>query len=59
MTVSRFVLVDFSYAGDIVGHTSLYEAGSTYDMPRALAHAAAKRASLPYSGPSIGNPRAS
>ena len=25
------------------GHIRLYEAGNTYDMPRALAHAAAKR----------------
>jgi hypothetical protein len=31
-----FVLVDFRYI-------RLYEAGNTYDMPRALAHAAAKR----------------
>jgi hypothetical protein len=28
---------------DVVGHIRLYEAGNTYDMPRALAHAAAKR----------------
>jgi hypothetical protein len=26
-----------------LGHIRLYEAGNTYDMPRALAHAAAKR----------------
>ena len=43
MTVSRFVLVDFRYTTDVVGHIRLYEAGDTYDMPRALAHAAAKR----------------
>jgi hypothetical protein len=43
MTVRRFVLVDFRYTTDVVGHVRLYEAGSTYDMPRALAHAAAKR----------------
>jgi hypothetical protein len=43
MTARRFVLVDFRYASDVVGHIRLYEAGSTYDMPRALAHAAAKR----------------
>ena len=43
MTARRFVLVDFRYASDLVGHVRLYEAGSTYDMPRALAHAAAKR----------------
>jgi hypothetical protein len=43
MTERRFVLVDFRYTSDAVGHVRLYEAGSTYDMPRALAHAAAKR----------------
>jgi hypothetical protein len=43
MTQRRFVLVDFRYASDVVGHIRLYEAGNTYDMPRALAHAAAKR----------------
>jgi hypothetical protein len=34
---------DFRYTSDVVGHIRLYEAGNTYDMPRALAHAAAKR----------------
>jgi hypothetical protein len=43
MTVSRFVLVDFRYTNDVVGHIRLYEAGNSYDMPRALAHAAVKR----------------
>jgi hypothetical protein len=43
MTERRFVLVDFRYTDDAVGHIRLYEAGNTYDMPRALAHAAAKR----------------
>ena len=43
MAVSRFVLVDFRYTNDAIGHIRLYEAGNTYDMPRALAHAAAKR----------------
>jgi hypothetical protein len=43
MTQCRFVLVDFRYTSDVVGHIRLYEAGNTYDMPRALAHAAAKR----------------
>jgi hypothetical protein len=43
MTERRFVLVDFSYASDVMGHVRFYEAGNTYDMPRALAHAAAKR----------------
>ena len=37
------MLVDFGYTSDVVGHTRLYEAGKTYDMPRALAHAAAMR----------------
>jgi hypothetical protein len=43
MAVSRFVLVDFRTTSDVVGHVRLYEAGNTYDLPRALAHAAAKR----------------
>jgi len=43
MTQRRFVLADFRYTSDVVGHIRLYEAGNTYDMPRALAHAAAKR----------------
>ena len=43
MIERRFVLVDFRYTNDVVGHVRLYEAGNTYDMPRALAHAAAKR----------------
>jgi hypothetical protein len=43
MTERRFVLVDFRYTSDVVGHIRLYEAGNTYDMPRAVAHAAAKR----------------
>ena len=43
MTVSRFVLVDFRTTSDVVGHVRLYEAGNTYGLPRALAHAAAKR----------------
>ena len=43
MTERRFVLVDFRYTSDPLGHVRFYEAGSTYDMPRALAHAAAKR----------------
>ena len=43
MTVRRFVLVDFRYTCRVLGHIRLYEAGNTYEMPRALAHAAAKR----------------
>ena len=37
------MLVDFRYTSDPLGHVRFYEAGNTYDMPRALAHAAAKR----------------
>jgi hypothetical protein len=43
MTERRFVLVDFRYTTDVVGHVRLYEAGNAYDLPRTLAHAAAKR----------------
>ena len=59
MTVSRFVLVDFRYTSDPLGHIRLYEAGNTYDMPPALAHAAAKRDFVRHSAPSIGSRRAS
>jgi len=41
MTERRFVLVDFRYTSDPLGHVN--QAGNSYDMPRALAHAAAKR----------------
>ena len=37
MPVRRFVL------SDVVGHIRFYEVGQTYDMCRAVAHAAAKR----------------
>jgi hypothetical protein len=43
MTERRFVLVDFRYTNHAVGHIRLYEAGQSYAMPCALAHAAAKR----------------
>jgi hypothetical protein len=43
MTERRFVLVDFRYSNDAMGYVRLYEAGLTYDMRPALAHAAAKR----------------
>jgi hypothetical protein len=43
MTQRRFVLFDFRYTSDAVGHIRFYEAGNAYDMPGALAHAAAKR----------------
>jgi hypothetical protein len=40
---SKPVRAHFRYTNDVVGHIRLYEAGNSYDMPRALAHAAAKR----------------
>jgi hypothetical protein len=43
MTERRFALFDFRYTSRVLGHVRLYEAGCTYAMPRALAHAAAKR----------------
>ena len=43
MTERRFVLVDFRYTSDLLGHVRFYEAGNTYNMSRALAHAAVKR----------------
>jgi hypothetical protein len=43
MTERRFVLVDFRYTNDVVGHVRLNKAGCTYALPRGLAHAAAKR----------------
>ena len=43
MTERRFVLVDFRYTSDPLGHVRFYEAGNTYNMSRALAHAAVKR----------------
>ena len=38
----RFTLVDFTYMGR-AGVLRLYEAGHTYSLPRAIAHAATKR----------------
>ena len=43
MTERRFVLVDFRYTSEALGHVRFYEAGNSDDMSRALAHAAAKR----------------
>ena len=43
MTERRFVLADFRYTRDPLGHVRFYEAGNSYDMARALAHAAVKR----------------
>jgi hypothetical protein len=42
MSERRFVLADFTHM-DRAGVLRLYEAGHTYSLSRALAHAAAKR----------------
>jgi hypothetical protein len=42
MSERRFVLVDFTYM-DRVGILRLYEAGRTYKLSEAIAHAATKR----------------
>jgi hypothetical protein len=42
MSERRFVLADFTHMNSL-GHLRLYEAGRTYRMPAALAHAASKR----------------
>lgn len=42
MTERRFVLVDFTHMSR-EGYLRLYEAGHRYALPRAVAHAAAKR----------------
>jgi hypothetical protein len=42
MSERRFVLVDFTHRGK-AGRLPLYEAGHTYALPRAVAHAATKR----------------
>lgn len=42
MTERRFILVDFTHMSR-EGCLRLYEAGRVYAMPRAIAHAAAKR----------------
>jgi hypothetical protein len=44
MSERRFVLVDFTQMNNI-GCLRFYEAGNTYIMPRAVAHAAAKHGS--------------
>jgi hypothetical protein len=43
MSERRFVLVDFTHMNR-VGGLRLYEAGHTYSLSRAIAHAATKRA---------------
>jgi hypothetical protein len=42
MSERRFALVDFTYRGT-TGHLRFREAGHTYALPRAVAHAATKR----------------
>ena len=42
MSERRFALVDFTHMNRM-GHLRLYEAGRTYTLPRAIAHAATKR----------------
>jgi hypothetical protein len=62
MSERRFVLLDFTHINS-AGCLSLYEAGETYTMPRAVAHAAAKRGLVArerpadWSPPSILTPR--
>jgi hypothetical protein len=45
MSERRFVLVNFTHMNS-GGSLNLYKAGETYTMPRAVAHAAAKRGLL-------------
>jgi hypothetical protein len=42
MSERRFMLVDFTHLSR-AGYLRLYEAGHTYTLPRAIAHAATKR----------------
>ena len=42
MSERRFALVDFTYSGKR-GRLRVHEAGRTYALPRAVAHAATKR----------------
>jgi hypothetical protein len=42
MSERRFALVDFTYRGK-TGRPRFHEAGHTYALPRAVAHAATKR----------------
>ena len=54
MSERRFALVDFMHMIR-VGCRRLYEAGNNYTLPRAVAHAATKRA-LVMSGSGVGHP---
>ena len=55
MSERRFVLVDFTHMSSTRCLT-VYEAGETYTMPRAVAHAAAKRGLVAKQRPSDGTP---
>jgi hypothetical protein len=59
MTVSRFVLVDFRYTSDPLGHIRLYEAGNIYNMPPRWPMLLRSATLLRHSAPLIGSPRAS
>ena len=50
MSERKFVLVDFTHMGR-AGFLRLYEAGHTYTLPRAIAHAATKRGLVAKDGP--------
>ena len=55
MSERRFVLVNFTHMNS-GGSLNLYKAGETYTMPRAVAHAAAKRGLLAKRQPSDWTP---
>jgi hypothetical protein len=55
MSERRFVLVDFAHMNS-VGSLSLYEAGETCTMPRAVAHVAAQRGLVAKGQPSDWTP---
>ena len=57
MSERRFVLVNFTHMNR-VDYLRLYEAGHTYTLPRAVAHAASKRGLIASSGPRAGRRRA-
>jgi hypothetical protein len=58
MSERCFVLVDFTHMNS-AGCLSLYEAGDTYTMPRAIAHASVKRGRSHEQDPRIGRRRVS
>ena len=55
MSERRFVLVDFTHMSS-TRCLRVYEAGKTYTMPRAVAHAAAKRGLIAKQRPSDWTP---